>query len=142
MIEILFYFYRDLSNWERTETLIEIIRLCSAVIRNNKVQSLSQEHWDFSVISLASWCTKLPELRVNYQKIQVAAFISAVAELFTDVETYLNDLEHHMPEHKYILEWRSVFAQDVHTELVATWLYLSGNNYYSYSPKKKNNNWI
>ncbi|KAI4457621.1 zinc finger protein [Holotrichia oblita] len=115
----------DLSNWERTETLIEIIRLCSAVIRNNKVQSLSQEHWDFSVISLASWCTKLPELRVNYQKIQVSAFISAVAELFTNVESYLNDLEQHMPEHKYILEWRAVFAQDVHTELIATWLYLS-----------------
>ncbi|GJQ69098.1 hypothetical protein Trydic_g6262 [Trypoxylus dichotomus] len=115
----------DITNWERTETLIEVVRLCSAVIKNNKVQILSREYWDFCVTFLASWCTKLPELRQKYKKIQIAAFLSAIAELFTNVEIYLNDLEQHMPENEFIQEWRAVFAQDVNTELVATWLYLS-----------------
>lgn len=96
------------------------------MIKNNKVQSLSREQWDFTVISLASWSTKLPELRSNYKKLQVASFLSAIADLFTDVEVYLADLERHMPENEFVLEWRTVFAQDVHTELFTTWLYLSG----------------
>lgn len=113
----------DFSNWEQAEMSIEIMRMCAAFISSDKTKTMSKNHWDFILISLAAWASRLDDVKANYQNIQVVAFAVSVAKLFVAVSSFIKRLEDEDVQSNYIDEWNDLFAENAQLEIVKAWLF-------------------
>lgn len=119
----MFYYYRDISsvNWEQIQIVVEIIRLFTSVIKE-KPENLSSQHWDFALISLTAWASSMDKSKQKYIQIEVAEFICAVCDLYMVFYDYLCQTTSNL-----LVEFRDLFAQDVHISLINTWMFIAGN---------------
>ncbi|XP_044263006.1 E3 ubiquitin-protein ligase listerin [Tribolium madens] len=116
------------ENKERTcgdsETVIEVIRLFTKLIEV-KFENLSRQHWDFGVISLASWASNCYKLRSGYDNEQNQAFMATVSEFFIVLNEKITELKRNNVKSGFVDEWEELFLPNIHLDLVQLWLYLS-----------------
>ncbi|GLV42170.1 Listerin E3 ubiquitin protein ligase 1 [Carabus blaptoides fortunei] len=112
---------RDISgvNWEQIQIVIEIIRLLTSVIKE-KPQNLSGHHWDFVLISLTSWASSTDKSKQKYMQLEIIEFICAVCDLYMAFHEYLCQTTSNL-----LVEFRDLFAQDVHISLINTWMFVA-----------------
>lgn len=63
-------FFRSNIDWVKTQEIVEIVRLCSELMKN-KFGSLSRRHWDFGVLSLVSWASNCLKARASFERHEV-----------------------------------------------------------------------
>lgn len=56
------------------------------------------------------------------------AFILSVTNLFVNIEKQINSLEEGNVKSKYVDDWRDLFMESIHSDLLQLWFYLSGKN--------------
>ncbi|RLU22515.1 hypothetical protein DMN91_004793 [Ooceraea biroi] len=120
-------FDRDVSDvsWNQLFLSLEVIRLLTTLIQ--KVPSkLNQEHWDFILISFATWQQSLNKSKHNYTDIKVTALMIAVSQLYCALQTLMNKHEQEpmsdLPP-ALLDEWKNVFANEIHSNVAQTWMY-------------------
>lgn len=113
----------DFSKWEEAEMSIEIMRMCAAFMSSDKTKTMSKNHWDFIVISLGAWASRLGDVKANYQNIQVVAFAVSLAKLFIAIKSFIMRLQANDPQSHYIDEWNDLFAENAQAEIVDAWLF-------------------
>ncbi|EZA47447.1 E3 ubiquitin-protein ligase listerin [Ooceraea biroi] len=119
-------FDRDVSDvsWNQLFLSLEVIRLLTTLIQ--KVPSkLNQEHWDFILISFATWQQSLNKSKHNYTDIKVTALMIAVSQLYCALQTLMNKHEQEpmsdLPP-ALLDEWKNVFANEIHSNVAQTWI--------------------
>ncbi|EEZ97459.2 E3 ubiquitin-protein ligase listerin isoform X2 [Tribolium castaneum] len=116
------------ENKERTcaesEVVIEVIRLFTRLIKV-KFENLSRQHWDFGVISLASWASNCCKFRSGYDSGKNQAFMVAISEFYIALNEKINELKRNNVKSGFVDEWEELFLPNVHLDLVQLWLYLA-----------------
>lgn len=115
----------EFSNWESAQIIIEIIHLFATFVEVKKLTNITAKYRDFIFISLASWCTRMVNIKNNYSNFQVLGYISAVLKLFCSVDKSIKNLAEEDLNSTFVSEWKDVFAQSVHTDVIKTWFYFS-----------------
>lgn len=124
-----FYNYSDISQvpWQHLTLPLELIRFLTKSVSTIPTK-LSHAHWDFILISLASWQLSVNRSRQNCHSLKVTAFIVAVNQLYQILQELLHKHEQESIEQlpaTMLDEWKNIFADDIHVILVETWMYLS-----------------
>ncbi|KAJ8985103.1 hypothetical protein NQ317_019789 [Molorchus minor] len=110
--------------WERSQEIVEIIRLCSSLMRN-KFTSLSRRHWDFGVLSLVSWASNCLKGWASYEKYEFQALLSAIVSLFTNTDNQIQKIKEDNVKSDYIDEWEQILVESIHADLAQLWLNLA-----------------
>lgn len=111
-------------NWQESQEIIEIIRVCAGMMKT-QFESLGQRHWDFAILSLVSWASNCFKFRASYETHQYQAMLSAVIDLYVNTDNRIKLLEEKGIRSNYIDEWNDVLMENIHCDLLQTWLYLA-----------------
>ncbi|CAG9822593.1 unnamed protein product [Phaedon cochleariae] len=111
-------------SWEKTQEIIEIVRLCSSLMKY-KFNSLSQRHWDFAVLSLVGWASNCLKTRAAHDKYQFQALLVAVMKLYVNVDNQIKEIQNQSVKSNFIEEWKDVLVESIHCDLAQFWLYLA-----------------
>lgn len=118
---------QDVSDvsWDQMLLPLEVIRTLTTLVREAPAK-LTQEQWDFTLISLTMWQQSVGKSKRNYTDIKVTALIAAVSQLYYELQTLMDKHEQEpMSELPPALldEWKNVFAGDVHSCIARTWMF-------------------
>ncbi|XP_046741676.1 E3 ubiquitin-protein ligase listerin isoform X2 [Diprion similis] len=114
-------------SWQQFTVPLEVIRFLSKAVLTIPTK-LTHAHWDFILISLASWQLSVNKSKKNCASLKVTAFIVAVNKLFCALQELLYKHEKESVEGlpgTILDEWKNIFADDVYIVLVETWMYCS-----------------
>lgn len=116
---------QDISDvsWDKMILPLEIIRTLTTLVREAPTK-LTQEHWDFILISLTMWQQSADKSKRNYTDIKITALIAAISQLYYELQSLMNKHEQEtMSELPSTLldEWKNVFAGDIHKCIAQTW---------------------
>jgi len=122
-----FIFDCDISNvpWNQLLLSLEVIRLLTTLIQ--KIPSkLKQEHWDFILISFATWQQFLNKYKHNYIDIKITMLMITVSQLYYALQTLMNKHEKEpisgLPS-ALLDEWKNVFASEIHNNIAHIWIF-------------------
>ncbi|XP_046596991.1 E3 ubiquitin-protein ligase listerin isoform X1 [Neodiprion lecontei] len=113
--------------WQQFTLPLEVVRFLSKSVSTIPTK-LTHAHWDFILISLASWQLSVKKSKKNCGNLKVTAFIVAVNKLFCTLQELLYKHEKESVEGlpgTILDEWKNIFADDVYIVLVETWMYCS-----------------
>ncbi|KAJ8918958.1 hypothetical protein NQ315_016860 [Exocentrus adspersus] len=111
-------------SWVKAQEIIEIVRLCSELMRN-KFNCLSRRHWDFGVLSLVSWASNCLRARASFEKYEFQALLVAVVNHFINTDNQIKLMKAQELKHSCIDEWQDVLVESIHTDLAQLWFYLA-----------------
>lgn len=119
--------FSDFTKWDQVIKITDIIRFFSSYIQYKNFDEIPTQHWDFIVISLASWTLTFEKLKAATEKnIHVTGFVVAALELFCSVNKCLKNIQPESANKNRVNEWEDVFEQNVHCEILKMWYFLSG----------------
>lgn len=123
----LLFLNHDVSDvsWSQLLLPLEVIRLLTTLIQ--KVPSkLTYKYWDFILISLTMWQQSVKKSKHNYTNIKVTALITAISQLYYELQTLMNKHERksiaELPP-TLLDEWKNVFADDIYSNIIQTWMF-------------------
>ncbi|XP_030758114.1 E3 ubiquitin-protein ligase listerin [Sitophilus oryzae] len=118
------FFYNDASaiSCEKSELIVQIIRFCSQVIQYG---DLSDDQWDFVVLSLIPWSANCYRAKHLLKNFQYQAFLVAVSNLFTSVSRAISKFKFENTHEHHVNEWEEVLLESIHTDMLQTWLILA-----------------
>ncbi|XP_048513180.1 E3 ubiquitin-protein ligase listerin isoform X2 [Athalia rosae] len=114
-------------SWQELRIALEVIRFLRKTAATIPLK-LNNVHWDFILISLASWQLSVNKSRQDCDNLQVTAFIVAVNQLFRVIQALLYKHEEEPIKALPLTmldEWKNIFADDVHIVVIETWMYCS-----------------
>ncbi|XP_024938302.1 uncharacterized protein LOC107265048 isoform X2 [Cephus cinctus] len=110
--------------WEELTTPLELIRLLTKLVKTIPTK-LTFAHWDFILISVASWQLSVNKSQRYYNDFNAIALIIAVSELYCAVQNLMckheaDPIEELPPT--LLDEWKNVFADDLHVGITSAWM--------------------
>ncbi|XP_017893627.1 E3 ubiquitin-protein ligase listerin [Ceratina calcarata] len=111
--------------WDRLSVSLELIRLLTDLVKRAP-SKLTDEHWNFILISLVLWQLSIAKSKQNADDFKVIALTVAVCQLFHALQSLINRHEQEkgaeMPP-TLLDEWKNVFAADVQNAIVQCWMF-------------------
>ncbi|XP_034174521.2 E3 ubiquitin-protein ligase listerin [Osmia lignaria lignaria] len=111
-------------SWEKLSLPLELLRLLTELIKNAPTK-LTPNHWNFILISLVLWQLSVTKLKQNANDFKVSVFAVAVCQLYYALQNLINKHEQEevadLPP-TVLDEWKQVFASDIQTGIIRTWI--------------------
>lgn len=114
--------------WDKIASSLKSIQLLTKLIQDEP--ELKQEHWDFILISLATWQhvvnKSVNKSRHDYTDITVTAFMIAISQMYRALQALMNSHEQEAISGLPVTlldEWKNVFASEMCKNVAETWMH-------------------
>ncbi|XP_076673514.1 E3 ubiquitin-protein ligase listerin [Andrena cerasifolii] len=111
--------------WEKLTLPLAVIRLLTDLVTNIPTK-LTNEQWNFVLISLVLWQLSVTKSRQNASDFRVSALTVAVSQLYCALQYSINKHEQEQISNfpsTLLDEWNNIFAGDVQSRIIQTWLF-------------------
>ncbi|XP_031845099.2 E3 ubiquitin-protein ligase listerin [Nomia melanderi] len=111
------------TSWEKLALPLEVISLLSELVTNMSSE-LTNEHWNFILISLVMWQLSVIKSKQHIEDIKVSALTVSTCQLYYAIQNIVNTEEQKANLPPTLLdEWNNIFAGDIQNGIARIWMF-------------------